>query len=127
MVVDRLAKFNVAVAEVAHPDVWRRAGLGIVTISSSAAHAEQQLAAVWRKSTGVSRVGLARPPNFSSSVLVCHHASRLPSRRRRQIREELSGMLAGGQVHDHDVGTITLTRVRCRQTSSWPACAHDDG
>ena len=45
-VVDRLAKFNVAVAEVAHQDVWQRAGLGVVTISSSAAHAEQQLAAV---------------------------------------------------------------------------------
>ena len=45
-VVDRLAKFNVAVAEVAHQDVWQRAGLGMVTISSSAVHAEQQLAAV---------------------------------------------------------------------------------
>ncbi len=45
-VVDRLGKFNVAVAEVAHHDVWQRAGLGIVAISTSAAHVEQQLAAV---------------------------------------------------------------------------------
>ena len=30
-VVDRLGKFNVAVAEVAHQDVWQRAGLGVVS------------------------------------------------------------------------------------------------
>ncbi len=42
---DRLARFNVAVAEVEHQDLWQRAGLGIVTISTTAAHAEQQLAA----------------------------------------------------------------------------------
>jgi len=44
-VIDRLAKFNVAVAEVAHQDVWQRAGLGIVAISTSGPHVEQQLAA----------------------------------------------------------------------------------
>jgi uncharacterized protein YlxP (DUF503 family) len=44
-VVDRLGKFNVAVAEVAHHDVWQRAGLGIVAISTEAAHVEKQLAA----------------------------------------------------------------------------------
>jgi len=44
-VVDRLAKFNVAVAEVAHQDVWQRAGLGVVAISTDAAHVEKQLAA----------------------------------------------------------------------------------
>ncbi len=43
---DRIGKFNVAVAEVAHHDLWQRAGLGIVTISTSQAHAEQELAAV---------------------------------------------------------------------------------
>jgi uncharacterized protein len=42
---DRLSKFNVAVSEVAHHDLWQRAGLGIVTISTSQAHAEQELAA----------------------------------------------------------------------------------
>jgi len=45
-VKDRLKKFNVAVAEVAHHDLWQRAGLGIVTISSSAPHADRELAAV---------------------------------------------------------------------------------
>jgi uncharacterized protein len=45
-VKDRLAKFNVAVSEVEHHDLWQRAGLGIVTISSTRAHAEQELAAV---------------------------------------------------------------------------------
>jgi uncharacterized protein YlxP (DUF503 family) len=44
-VVDRLGKFNVAVAEVAHHDAWQRAGLGIVAISTDAAHVEKQLAA----------------------------------------------------------------------------------
>ncbi len=45
-VKDRLAKFNVAVAEVEHQDLWQRAGLGIVGIGVSQAHVEQQLAAV---------------------------------------------------------------------------------
>jgi uncharacterized protein YlxP (DUF503 family) len=34
---------NVAVAEVAHQDVWQRAGLGIVTVSSSDNVAEETL------------------------------------------------------------------------------------
>ena len=41
---DRLGKFNVAVAEVEHQDLWQRAALGIVAISTSAEHVEQQLA-----------------------------------------------------------------------------------
>jgi hypothetical protein len=45
-VKDRLAKFNVAVSEVEHHDLWQRAGLGIVTVSTARAHAEQELAAV---------------------------------------------------------------------------------
>ena len=44
-VKDRLAKFNVAVAEVEHQDLWQRAGLGIVTISTAEDHAERELAA----------------------------------------------------------------------------------
>ena len=43
---DRLGAFNVAVAEVAHQDVWQRAGLGVVTVASSDAVAEQTLASV---------------------------------------------------------------------------------
>jgi len=43
---DRLAKFNVAVAEVEHQDLWQRAGLGIVTVSTSDDHAGRELAAV---------------------------------------------------------------------------------
>jgi hypothetical protein len=45
-VKDRLRKFNVAVAEVAHHDLWQRAGLGIVTIATTSAHADRELAAV---------------------------------------------------------------------------------
>jgi uncharacterized protein YlxP (DUF503 family) len=43
---DRLKKFNVAVAEVAHQDVWQRAGLGIVAISTTTEHVDRELAAV---------------------------------------------------------------------------------
>ncbi len=32
---DRLKKFNVAVAEVEHQDLWQRAELGIVTVAGS--------------------------------------------------------------------------------------------
>ncbi len=44
-VKDRLQKFNVAVAEVAHQDLWQRATLGIVAISTNNDHVEQSLAA----------------------------------------------------------------------------------
>jgi len=42
---DRLQKFNVAVAEVEHQDLWQRAGLGLVAISTTDNHLEQTLAA----------------------------------------------------------------------------------
>ena len=44
-VKDRLQKFNVAVAEIEHQDKWQRAALGVVAISNSAEHVEQELAA----------------------------------------------------------------------------------
>ncbi len=34
-VKDRLKAFNVAVAEVAHQELWQRAGLGLVTVATS--------------------------------------------------------------------------------------------
>jgi uncharacterized protein YlxP (DUF503 family) len=45
-VKDRLQKFNVAVAEIEHHDLWQRAGLGIVAISTSGEHCEKELATV---------------------------------------------------------------------------------
>jgi hypothetical protein len=45
-VKDRLKKFNVSVAEVDYQDLWQRAGLAVVTVSSSRAHADAELAAV---------------------------------------------------------------------------------
>ncbi|HSG01035.1 MAG TPA: DUF503 domain-containing protein [Vicinamibacterales bacterium] len=42
---DRLGNQNVAVAEVAHVDLWQRAGLGIVTVASSDQGAERTLRA----------------------------------------------------------------------------------
>ena len=44
-VKDRLQKFNVAIAEVEYHDKWQRAGLGIVAISTTDEHVEQELAA----------------------------------------------------------------------------------
>lgn len=44
-VKDRLQKFNVAVAEVEHHDLWQRAGLGVVAISTTDEHVEQELRA----------------------------------------------------------------------------------
>ena len=43
---DRLGAFNVAVAEVAHQDLWQRAGLGVVTVASSDEVAGQTLSSV---------------------------------------------------------------------------------
>ena len=40
---DRLGAMNVAVAEVAHQDVWQRAGLAVVTVASADSVAEQTL------------------------------------------------------------------------------------
>jgi uncharacterized protein YlxP (DUF503 family) len=42
---DRLGAMNVAVAEVAHQDLWQRAGLGVVTVASSDDMAERTLRA----------------------------------------------------------------------------------
>jgi uncharacterized protein len=43
---DRLKKFNVAVSEVEHQDLWQRAALAVVTVSSDQQHADRELAAV---------------------------------------------------------------------------------
>ena len=45
-VKDRLRKFNVAVAEVAHQDLWQRAGIAVVTVAGSETLAQQELEAV---------------------------------------------------------------------------------
>jgi uncharacterized protein YlxP (DUF503 family) len=45
-VKDRLRKFNVAVAEIEHQDLWQRAALGVVTIGTSDALVDQALSAV---------------------------------------------------------------------------------
>jgi uncharacterized protein YlxP (DUF503 family) len=45
-VKDRVQKFNVAVAEIEHHDLWQRAALGVVTIATTQAHADRELAAV---------------------------------------------------------------------------------
>jgi len=44
-VKDRLAKFNVAVSEVEYQDLWQRAALAVVTVSTDQAHADRELAA----------------------------------------------------------------------------------
>ena len=43
---DRLGAMNVAIAEVAHQDLWQRAGLAVVTVATDRAQADRELAAV---------------------------------------------------------------------------------
>jgi uncharacterized protein YlxP (DUF503 family) len=43
---DRIGAMNVSVAEVAHQDLWQRAGLGIVTVASSDDMAQKTLSSV---------------------------------------------------------------------------------
>jgi uncharacterized protein len=43
---DRVKKFNVAVSEVEHHDLWQRASLAVVTVSTDQSHADRELAAV---------------------------------------------------------------------------------
>ena len=45
-VKDRLKKFNVAVSEVEHQDLWQRSELAVVTVGTNRAHADRELAAV---------------------------------------------------------------------------------
>jgi uncharacterized protein YlxP (DUF503 family) len=43
---DRVKKFNIAVAEVEHQDLWQRAAVAVVTVSTDQQHADRELAAV---------------------------------------------------------------------------------
>jgi len=43
---DRIGRFNVALAETGHQDVWQRAGLSVVTVAATEALAERELEAV---------------------------------------------------------------------------------
>jgi len=45
-VKDRIKKFNVAVSEVEHQNLWQRAALAVVTVSTDQTHADRELAAV---------------------------------------------------------------------------------
>lgn len=51
---DRLcARFNVAVAELAHQDLWQRSRVGVVTISGDAKHLEESLGRIAAESERV--------------------------------------------------------------------------
>ncbi len=51
---DRLrGKFNVAVAEIDYQDLWQRALVAAVTVSSDRTHAEQVLQSVEREASGL--------------------------------------------------------------------------
>lgn len=51
---DRLrARFNVAVAELAHQELWQRSRVGVVTISGDAKHLEESLAAIAAESENI--------------------------------------------------------------------------
>ena len=109
-VKDRLQKFNVAVAEVEHQDLWQRATLGIVAISTTDEHVEQSLAAA---ADEIDRVepGSGRREREIEFLEVMAQGHR-PDRVGDQIRQELSELLSRGAVHDPGIGFITLTRVQ---------------
>jgi len=44
-VKDRLKKFNVAISEIDHQNLWQRAALAVVTVSTDQVHADRELAA----------------------------------------------------------------------------------
>jgi uncharacterized protein YlxP (DUF503 family) len=46
---DRIGAMNVSVAEVAHQDVWQRAGVAVAMVASSDDMAEQTMASVMRE------------------------------------------------------------------------------
>jgi uncharacterized protein YlxP (DUF503 family) len=46
---DRLGAFNVSVAEVAHQDLWQRAGLAVAAVAASDDMAEKTLSSVLRE------------------------------------------------------------------------------
>ena len=77
---DRLQKFNVAVAEVEHQDLWQRAGSASSPSRPPPMHVEQQLAAA---ADEIDRVepGLICAVRASSSS---HNGARPPSRPRRR-------------------------------------------
>jgi uncharacterized protein len=51
---DRLrAHFNVAVAELAHQELWQRSRIGVVTISSDEKHLEESLNAIAAESENI--------------------------------------------------------------------------
>ena len=51
---DRLrSKFNVAVAEIDHQDLWQRGTVAAVTVSSDQTHAEQVLQSVEREAASL--------------------------------------------------------------------------
>ena len=71
-VKDRLQKFNVAVAEIEHQDLWQRAALGIVAISTTSEHVEQRWRRPPMKSTASSRADHA-DGNRVSQVMAQGH------------------------------------------------------
>jgi uncharacterized protein YlxP (DUF503 family) len=51
---DRLrARFNVAVAELEHQELWQRARVGVITLSADGKHLEESLAAITEESEQV--------------------------------------------------------------------------
>jgi uncharacterized protein YlxP (DUF503 family) len=52
-------KFNVAVAEIDHQDLWQRAAVAAVTVSSDHVHAEKVLRSVENEAASMLGAGLA--------------------------------------------------------------------
>ena len=112
---DRL-QFNVAVAELEHQDLWQRASLGVVAISNTTIHVEQELAAAADEIASRAGTHLTVGGRISHVMAQGHRPDRVGD----QIRQELSDLLSRGAStildrfhHPHPVkmSPVQLARV----------------
>ena len=123
-VKDRLAKFNVAVAEVEHHDLWQRAALGIVTISTTERARRAGAGRGGRRDrargAGADHADRRRVPDASVERPM---AQRLPARDRvaDQIREEISRHARARGARSRASASSRSRACRSRPTCSWRA------
>ena len=107
---DRLGALNVAVAEVAHQDLWQRAGLGIVTVASSD---DSGASRRWRRRCDeIERLEPGLVTQQSGGVpSLTWLKDRVPIASARKSARSSAQLLAR-EVHDPGIGFVTLTRVK---------------
>ena len=106
---DRLGAFNVAVAEVAHQEVWQRAGLAWSPSPRRTTVAEQTL----HVGAARDRAARARPRHPEAGGVPPLTWPRDPVPNASASRSaRRSAQLLLREVHDPGIGLVTLTRVK---------------